>query len=96
MPCSCPSATCPQSASLTLYLPSPVLVVALSWNCMSTGAGPLGAPEPLSAAAAKDAGDIPDVLGMHLARCLYSKSWQLREASLQQLLDILRAPVRNC
>ena len=59
----------------------------------SKGAGPLGAPEPLSAAAAKDAGDIPEVLGTHLARCLYSKSWQLREAALQQLLDILKAPV---
>ena len=60
---------------------------------MSAGP-PSGGPEPLSAASLKVAGDIPEVLGDHLARCLFSKSWQLRESALQQLQDILRAPVR--
>ena len=33
------------------------------------------------------------MLGDHLARCLFSKSWQLRESALQQLQDVLQAPV---
>ena len=52
-----------------------------------------GAPEALSVASLKIAGDIPDVLGDHLARCLFSKSWQLRESALQQLQEVLQGQV---
>lgn len=42
-------------------------------------------PEALSAADAKDAAPLVDLLGEYLARCLYSRTWQLREAALQRL-----------
>lgn len=59
----------------------------------ASDAGPLPAgfpkdlpsPEALSAAAAKDAGPVVDMLGEYLARCLFSRTWQLREAALAHL-----------
>ena len=45
----------------------------------------LPAPEPLSPADAKDADDLPEVVGEFLTRCLFSKEWQLRAAALQHL-----------
>ena len=39
-------------------------------------------PEPLSQDDAKESGPIEVVIGEFLTRCLYSKSWQLREAGI--------------
>lgn len=39
-------------------------------------------PEPLSQDDAKESGPIESVIGEFLTRCLYSKSWQLREAGI--------------
>ncbi|PRW58028.1 centrosomal of 104 kDa [Chlorella sorokiniana] len=51
----------------------------------------LAAPEPLSAADAKDAGPLIDLAGEYLARCLHSRTWQLREAALAALARGLAA-----
>ncbi len=51
----------------------------------------LAAPEPLSAADAKDAGPLIDLCGEYLARCLHSRTWQLREAALAALARDLAA-----
>lgn len=51
----------------------------------------LAAPEPLSAADAKDAGPLIDLAGEYLARCLHSRTWQLREAALTALARDLAA-----
>ena len=51
----------------------------------------LAAPEPLSAADAKDAAPLIDLAGEYLARCLHSRTWQLREAGLAALARDLAA-----
>lgn len=51
----------------------------------------LAAPESLSAADAKDAGPLIDLAGEYLARCLHSRTWQLREAALAALARDLAA-----
>lgn len=45
----------------------------------------LPAPEALSAAAAKDSGEMIEAYGEYTARCFHSKTWQLREAALQRM-----------
>lgn len=40
-------------------------------------------PEPLSAAAAKDADELVQLIGPYASACLLSKTWQLRVAALQ-------------
>ena len=35
------------------------------------------------------------MLGDHLARCLFSKTWQLRESGLQQLQQVLQGQVTD-
>lgn len=42
-------------------------------------------PDAFSAADAKDAAPLADLVGEYLARCAYSKSWQLREAALARV-----------
>ncbi|KAL6781774.1 FAP256 [Auxenochlorella protothecoides x Auxenochlorella symbiontica] len=42
-------------------------------------------PEPLSAAAAKDADELVQLIGPYASACLLSKTWQLRVAALQWL-----------
>lgn len=42
----------------------------------------LPSPEALSAVDAKDAGPLAEVAGEYLARCVFSRTWQLREAAL--------------
>ncbi|KAL4436783.1 hypothetical protein ABPG75_003922 [Micractinium tetrahymenae] len=42
-------------------------------------------PDAFSAADAKDAGPLVDLVGEYLARCAYSKAWQLREAALARV-----------
>lgn len=49
------------------------------------GVADLPAPDPLSAAAAKDAGPAIDLFGEYVAQCLYSKPWQLREAAISKM-----------
>ena len=51
--------------------------------------GGLPLPEPLSAADAKEADDISELLGPYVAAALYSRHWQLREAALLQLVAFL-------
>ena len=51
--------------------------------------GGLPLPELLSAADAKEADDISELLGPYVAAALYSRHWQLREAALQQLVAFL-------
>jgi hypothetical protein len=46
-------------------------------------------PEPLSSSDAKDVGPLTDLLGLYLARCAYSRTWQLREAALAMLAKAL-------
>lgn len=48
-------------------------------------------PEALSAADAKDAAPLSDLAGEYLARCAYSRTWQLREAALAALARQLEA-----
>ena len=55
--------------------------------------GGLPLPEPLSAADAKEADDISELLGPYVAAALYSRHWQLREAALQQLVAFLGGQV---
>ena len=45
----------------------------------------------LSAGDSKDAAPLADLLGEYLARCLYSRTWQLREAALAGLAQDLEA-----
>ena len=51
----------------------------------------LPAPEALSAGDSKDAAPLADLLGEYLARCLFSRTWQLREAALARLAQDLEA-----
>ena len=51
----------------------------------------LPAPEALSAGGSKDAAPLADLVGEYLARCLYSRTWQLREAALAGLAQDLEA-----
>lgn len=49
----------------------------------------LGAPEPLPIAVSQDAGPLNKLFGEYIVRCLYSKTWSLREAALMKLdLDL--------
>ena len=48
-------------------------------------AADLPAPEPLSAAAEKEAGPIIDLFGEYVAQCYYSKTWSLREAAVLKM-----------
>jgi hypothetical protein len=52
-------------------------------------ASTLPAPEKLTAQSSKQAGDVVDVFGEYIARCLVSKSWQLREAAIIQMANIV-------
>ena len=56
----------------------------------------LPTPEPLSAAAAKDSGDIIEAYGEYTARCYHSKTWQLREAALQRMQQSITPQVKDC
>jgi hypothetical protein len=49
------------------------------------GAADLPGPEPLSAAAAKDAGPLIDLFGAYVAQCFYSRTWSLREAAVRKM-----------
>jgi centrosomal protein CEP104 len=51
----------------------------------------LPAPEALSAADAKNAAPLGELVGDYLSRCLYSRTWQLREAALARLAKDLEA-----
>lgn len=50
-------------------------------------------PEPLSPANAKEADDVLELLGPYTAAALYSKTWQLREAGLNQMQAYLQSLV---
>ncbi|KAK9803394.1 hypothetical protein WJX72_004936 [[Myrmecia] bisecta] len=49
----------------------------------------LPAPEPLASADEKDAEPLLEVLGDYTVRCLFSKTWQLRDAALQRVDRVL-------
>ena len=54
-----------------------------------SGADNLPDPEPMSAAATKDADDLIRLFGEYVASCLYSKTWALREAAMNKVnLDL--------
>lgn len=56
-----------------------------------TGAESLPDPEPMSAAAQKDAETLIDYFGEYLVSCLYSKTWALREAATSKVnLDLVK------
>lgn len=50
----------------------------------------LSSPEPLSAQVEKEAGLPLHLFGDYITRCIYSKSWNLRDAALQKLALDLR------
>ncbi|KAK9862466.1 hypothetical protein WJX84_003280 [Apatococcus fuscideae] len=52
----------------------------------------LPAPEPFSAADAKDADDLVELVGEYTARSFYSRIWQLREAALLRMQRLLEEP----
>lgn len=54
----------------------------------------LPAPEPLSAAAEKEAGKLIELFGEYITRAYYSREWHLREAAvLKMALDIQQGTV---
>ncbi|KAK9826624.1 hypothetical protein WJX74_006438 [Apatococcus lobatus] len=53
----------------------------------------LPAPEPFSAADAKDADDLVELLGDYTARSFYSKVWQLREAALLHMQHLVQVGI---
>ena len=48
-------------------------------------------PEALSPSDAKDAAPLIDVFGEHLVRCLYSKVWNLRQAAITGMMELVGA-----
>jgi hypothetical protein len=48
-------------------------------------------PEALSPSDAKDAAPLIDVFGEHLVRCLYSKVWNLRQAAVTGMMELVGA-----
>ena len=52
-------------------------------------------PEALSPADEKDAGTLIDLFGEHLVRCLYSRVWNLRQAAVVGMTELIQTPNFN-
>lgn len=50
----------------------------------------LGQPDPIGASFEKEAGPLIDLFGEYVTRCIYSKTWNLRDAAIQKLTLDLR------